>query len=49
MKRSFQKSQAGLFAFAEAQGGFFTAKQEGRQGGESYQMVGMARSPRQAI
>jgi predicted transcriptional regulator of viral defense system len=27
MKRSFQESQAGLFAVAEAQGGFFTAKQ----------------------
>ena len=27
MRRSFQESQAGLFAFAEAQGGFFTAKQ----------------------
>jgi len=27
MKRSFQESQARLFAFAEAQGGFFTAKQ----------------------
>jgi predicted transcriptional regulator of viral defense system len=27
MKRSFQESQVRLFAFAEAQGGFFTAKQ----------------------
>lgn len=27
MKRSFQESQVGLFAVAEAQGGFFTAKQ----------------------
>jgi predicted transcriptional regulator of viral defense system len=27
MMRSFQESQAGLFAVAEAQGGFFTAKQ----------------------
>ncbi len=27
MKRSFHESQAGLFAVAEAQGGFFTAKQ----------------------
>ena len=27
MRRSFQESQARLFAFAEAQGGFFTAKQ----------------------
>jgi len=27
MKRSFKDSQAGLFAVAEAQGGFFTAKQ----------------------
>jgi len=27
MRRSFQESQAGLFAVAEAQGGYFTAKQ----------------------
>lgn len=27
MKRSFKESQANLFAFAESQGGFFTAKQ----------------------
>ena len=40
------KKPGRAFRVCGSPGGFFTAKQEGRQGGESYQMVGMVRRRR---